>query len=227
MNKLAVIPARSGSTRLKDKNICPINGKPLIRWITQSVIESRCFDDIVISTDSDYIFDQVKDLNVTRHIRPKDLATSQATVLQAMIDLMLHTNREYEIFAYFLPTCPFVSPDDIIMGIDRLKDCDTVVSMTEMQDTLQLACLIEHGRILPMYDNIEHGLTNSRLIKKYYKPSGAFYMGKWKHIIEHRNFFKGKAEAVLIPPERSVDINTIMDVQYAEAIDNHMRIKKD
>ena len=73
---------------------------------------------------------------------------------------------------------------------------------------------------MPIFDNLEAGLTNSKFIKKYYKPSGAFYMGKWDKIIEYGNFFKGNVKGVIIPPERSVDINNLQDVKYAELLLN-------
>ena len=64
MKNIAVIPARGGSTRLKDKNIHPLGGKPLIRWITETVLNSGVFDEVVVSTDSDGIFDVVSNLGV-------------------------------------------------------------------------------------------------------------------------------------------------------------------
>jgi CMP-N-acetylneuraminic acid synthetase len=218
MKILAVIPARAGSTRLKDKNIFPLLGKPLIRWITESVVESNCFQDILISTDGDHIYDAVSDLPIQRHHRPERHATTRATVLDAMIDIMESTEKEYNAFAYFLPTCPFVSSDDIIKGVDKLKnrDCDSVISMTEIPETIQLACVMSEDNVLPVFDNLECGMTNSKFIKKYHKPSGAFYMGLWNYLIENKNFFKRNVKGVIIPPKRSVDINTIEDIQYAE-----------
>ena len=217
MKTLAVIPARAGSTRLKNKNIYPLCGKPLIRWMTEAVIEADRFDDVLISTDSDEIFKAVEDLPVQRHNRPEHHATTRATVLDAMIDLM--QDREgYEAFAYFLPTCPFISYSDIQKGVDKLADrqCDAVVSMTEIPETIQLACVMSEDNVLPVFDNLECGMTNSKFIKKYYKPSGAFYMGLWNYLIENKNFFKRNVKGVIIPSKRSVDINTIEDIQYAE-----------
>ncbi|MHA2275926.1 MAG: cytidylyltransferase domain-containing protein, partial [Candidatus Kariarchaeaceae archaeon] len=86
MRSLAVIPARGGSTRLKDKNIYPLGGKPLIRWTTEAVVNSGVFDKVLISTDSDAIFDAVKDLPVERHVRPENHATVTATALKAMLN---------------------------------------------------------------------------------------------------------------------------------------------
>ena len=219
MSHLAVIPARGGSTRLKHKNITPLLGKPLIRWITNAVLESSCFDKVIISTDDDQIFDAVADLNVERHIRPEHHATVTATVLDAMMDLMNEVET-YNTFSYFLPTCPFISPDDILKGMEKLeqRQCDTVISMTQIPETVQLACLMSQDNVLPVFDNLEWGITNSKFIKKYYKPSGAFYMGLWDYLLKNRNFFKGITKGVVIPPERSVDINTIQDIKYAESL---------
>ncbi len=101
MKKLSVIPARAGSTRLKDKNIHLLGGKPLIRWTTEAVLNSGCFDKLVISTDSNRIFNAVSDLDVIRHHRPPSHATVRATVLDAMLDLMSNFEK-YDIFSYFL-----------------------------------------------------------------------------------------------------------------------------
>ena len=56
--------------------------------MTETVVASECFDKVFISTDDDRIFDAVSDLEVVRHNRPAHHATVQATVLDAMIDLM-------------------------------------------------------------------------------------------------------------------------------------------
>lgn len=218
LKSLAVIPARSGSTRLKDKNIYPLGGKPLIRWTTEAVLKSDRFDKVVISTDGDHIFQEVSDLNVERHTRPAEHATVKATALNAMLSLM-NNYSGYDIFAYFLPTCPFVSSEDISLGFDKLlQEADSVVSMTEMQETIQLACIMKNDLVVPVFDNLTSGMTNSKFIQKYYKPSGAFYMGWWNNIIKERNFFKGNVKGILIPPDRSVDINNLSDIKYAESV---------
>ena len=217
--KLAVIPARGGSTRLKDKNIFPLAGKPLIRWSVEAVLESGSFNKVVVSTDSDEIFSAVADLPIERHHRPAEHATVRATALDAMINLM-YSYEKYDIFSYFLPTCPLVAADDIRQGVELLSDpsypTDFVISMTELQDTFQLACLMKDDWVLPVLDNLTAGLTNSKFIQKYHKPSGAFYMGHWDRILEHQNFFKGNVRGVVIPKERSIDINNIIDIRLAE-----------
>ena len=224
MKKIAVVPARGGSTRLKDKNIYPIAGKPLIRWITETLVESKCFDAVIISTDSDDIFSSVDDLPVERHERPESYATEKSTVLDAMIQLMETCPREImsgsDVFSFFLPThCPLISIDDIRNASNKIEDTDvnSVVGMTEMPETIQLACQMVNDSVLPVFDNLQCGMTNSKFIKKYFKPAG-FYFAKWDWLIENRNFFKDGVKGVLIPKERSVDINDIHDILIAEQL---------
>ena len=185
--RIAVIPARGGSTRLKNKNIFSLDGKPLIRWITEAVIRSESFDKIVISTDDDKIFNAVSDLDVVRHIRPANHATTKATALNAMLNLMQDEEKH-------------------------------VVSITEMPEPIQKACLVKNDWVIPVFDNLTAGLTNSKFIQKYHTPTGAFYISWWDKLLKNKNFFKGQVKGVIIPKHRSVDIDDIVDIKTAEAI---------
>ena len=96
------------------------------------------------------------------------------------------------------------------------EDVDSVVSITEITECIQKACLVKNNWLLPVFDNLEFGLTNSKFVKKYFKPSGAFYISTWDNILTQRNFYKGNVKGALLPTERAVDINTIEDFNYAE-----------
>lgn len=216
MKKVAVIPARGGSTRFKNKNIALLDGKPLICWSVEAVLNSGEFDDVYVSTDSDKIFDAVKHLNVKRHIRPEQHATTKATVLNAMVDMMSNIPK-YDVFAYFLPTCPFIKPEFIKAGVNMLdKNTDSVVSVSYYDDPIQLACIKRGNDIIPIFDNLTSGLTNSKFIQKYVKPNGGFYISHWDNLLENKNFFKGNVKGVEIPSELLVDIDYEYDLKKAE-----------
>ena len=215
-SKMAVVPARGGSTRLIDKNIHLLGGKPLIRWTVEAILNSESFDTVVISTDSDKIYDAVSDLNVERHIRPPEDATEKATALSAMMNLMNQYER-HDVFSYFLPTCPFVTSEEIKKGVQILsEDVDSVVSMTEYSECVQLACQMKEDSVLPFFDNLTSGLTNSKFIKKYYHPTGAFYISWWDKLLINKNFFIGDVKGIMMPKERFIDINDIWDFELAE-----------
>ena len=219
VTKLAVIPARGGSTRLPHKNRLPLAGKPLIRWSVEAVVNSGEFDTVIVSTDDDAIWDCVKDLPVQRHVRPPAHATTRATVLNAMIDLMKHVEK-HDIFAYFLPTCPFIQPKWIQEGVKELvvhPELDSVVSVSSYEEPIQLACIqLENKRIVPVFDNLTSGLTNSKFIQKYVKPNGGFYMSRWNTLLETNNFFKGNVKGITIPHQYLVDIDYQEDLEKAE-----------
>ena len=208
LKKVAIIPARGGSTRLKDKNILLLGNKPLIRWITESVLESNEFDD-------------VKDLPVKRHNRPENLATTKSTVLEAIVKL---TNDipKYDIIAYFLPTCPFLKSEFISEGIKKLnEETDSVVSVSYYDEPIQLACVLKNDDIIPVFDNLTSGLTNSKFIQCYVKPNGGFYMTKWDNLLKNKNFFIGNVKGVLIPNEDLVDIDYKKDLEIANLMLTH------
>ena len=60
-NRIAIIPIRSGSKGLKDKNILPLNGKPLVAWTIESALASNVFDKVFVSTDSEYYAEIAKE----------------------------------------------------------------------------------------------------------------------------------------------------------------------
>ena len=220
--KIAVIPARGGSTRLKDKNIYPLSGKPLIDYTVESIIESGCFDTIMVSTDSDRIAEVVSKYDVDIHIRDPRYATNRITVLEAMLAMMQEIPK-HDIFSYFLPTCPLRSPADIKQGIDLLKEeVDSVVSVVEYSEPIQLALIVQANAAIPVFDNLTAGLTNSRYINKYYRPNGAFYISWWDKLIKNRNFFVNNVKAHIMPKKRSIDINDHVDITVAEIILNKM-----
>jgi len=225
--KVAVIPARGGSTRLTNKNVRLLGGKPLIRWMVESVIESGEFDTVYVSTDSDKIFEAVKDLPVKRHVRPAHHATVKATVLKAMIDMMNEIPK-HDVFAYFLPTCPFLKPEYIKEGVQMLdKETDAVVSVSYYEEPIQLACIKQNDNtIIPIFDNLTAGLTNSKFIQKYVKPNGGFYMSHWDTLQENKNFFKGNVKGILIPNELLVDIDYEHDLNMAEILWTEILSKK-
>lgn len=216
-SRLAVIPARGGSTRLKDKNIYPLGGKPLICHTIEAVIESGCFDTIIVSTDSEAIADEARKYSeIEIYDRPAEYAGERVTVLEALVAMMDDLSR-HDIFAYFLPTCPFRDSEDIRRGIELLQPgTDAVISINQYTQPPQLAMLKRGDDIFPVFDNLTSGVTNSKYFTKYYKPNGGYYMAWWGHIAKTENFFVGDIKGCELSQEHSVDIDNIFDMKFAE-----------
>jgi CMP-N-acetylneuraminic acid synthetase len=219
MNNLAVIPARGGSSRLKDKNILSLEGKPLIFWTIDAVKYSGCFDSIVVSSDSDTILNMVEReyrTTVSLHKRPIEFATRRVPVLDAMLNI-LDEIENIDTFSYFLPTCPFRNKKHVKEGFDLLSDSvDSVISVVEYSEPIQLAGKIENDFFTPFFSNLQENKTNSLFMDKYYKPNGGFYMANVPYLREKRNFFAGKTKGYIMDKVHSIDINDEKDMLVAE-----------
>jgi len=216
---LAVIPARGGSTRLKDKNILPLEGQPLIFWTINAVKYSGCFDSIMVSSDSDTILNMVEReyrTTVILHKRPQNLATKRVPVLNAMLNILDET-KDIKTFSYFLPTCPFRNKKHVKEGFDLLSDSvDSVISVVEYSEPIQLAGKIEDDFFTPFFSNLQENKTNSLFMEKYYKPNGGFYMANVPYLREKRNFFAGKTKGYIMDKAHSIDINDSNDMLVAD-----------
>ena len=226
-SKIAVIPARGGSTRLKNKNIYPLYGKPLICYTIEAILKADIFDSIVVSTDSKKIAKVASDYDVQIYDREPEFSTEKITVLEALIDMMKKI-KKHDIFSFFLPTCPLRNSDDVKNGMALLtQDVDSVISISDFSEPIQLALIKRDETIIPVFDNLTAGLTNSKFIQKYYRPNGSFYISWWDNLIHKKNFFHGNIVGYKMPKIRSVDIDDLCDIIIAEGIIKYQKNVKE
>ena len=118
MSKLAIIPARSGSKRLKNKNTLSFDGKPLVAWTIEQAIGSGTYDRIILSTDSEEIasIGTLYGLNELR-LRPNFLATDHSpiedTIVHVLEELKLNDSYIPDSVSLLQPTSPLRSVSDI------------------------------------------------------------------------------------------------------------------
>ena len=84
MSSICIIPARGGSKRIKNKNIIKFNKRPIIYWSLIAALKSKCFNKIIVSTDSDKIIRIVDKfrLNVECFKRPKSISRDTTPLLR-------------------------------------------------------------------------------------------------------------------------------------------------
>lgn len=108
---VAFIPARSGSKRVKDKNIRPLGGHPMLAYSISTAVESGVFDAVICATDSD------KYADVARHygaevpfLRSSEISGDKSPDVEWvvwMLKMLRETGRDFEIFSILRPTNPF------------------------------------------------------------------------------------------------------------------------
>jgi len=136
MESLIIIPARSGSTRVPNKNLAEINGKPLIYYSIKSSLNIKN-SKVIVSTDSNEIAEISKSLGAhVPFLRPKSLANSTSTSISVIIhtisELIRNNDNIPELIIFKPPTNPFLSTKSIQEMIDlkiRARNIDSVLSI--------------------------------------------------------------------------------------------------
>ncbi len=224
---LAIVPARAGSIRLKNKNFLELDGKPLIQHTIDKLLKIKIIDRIIITSDKKNISKFVKkNKKVIFEPRSKKLSSSKSPVFNTIFDIVKR-NPKFSIVSYFLPTNPLLPIIDIIKGYKRLRNFNSVISIIEYEDPIEISLRFEkiNKKIRPIFKNLLNNKTNSRYLKKSYRPTGCFYISYRKEILKNKSFFsKNKCSGVLYSkPKEYVDINSRSDFEYAKYI---LRSKK-
>ena len=222
---LAVIPARSGSKGLKDKNIRPLAGKPLIAWTIEVAKESSLIDEIIVSTDS-LTYKRIAEQYGASvpFIRPKDLSkdtSSSVDVILHSLDYMKGIGTPYSIVVMLEPTSPLRILSDIdeaISIVARNKAKSAVgICRAESSHPSFLFKSLPNGFITP-YEGVFPNNLRRQDISPVYYLEGSVYASDTLTFYEKRAFYHEETSGVEIPYCRSFEIDTDIDFQIVEAL---------
>jgi CMP-N,N'-diacetyllegionaminic acid synthase len=118
---VALIPARSGSERVREKNIRPLAGHPLLAYAIATARQAEVFDRVVCSTDSGTIAEVAQRYGAdVPFLRPPELATSTSPDIEWIRHALDHLDEHYDLFAIVRATNPFRGPDVLRRGLAQL-----------------------------------------------------------------------------------------------------------
>ena len=222
---LTVIPARSGSKRLKNKNIMMCGGKPLFQWSIITALESKYCEKIVVSTDSYEIAEAARSLNAdVPYIRPEKLSQDTSTTFDVVKDLLDYYINQDIYFDYVLllqPTSPLRIVQDIDLSIELLnkKSADCIVSVSEVDHSPLWSTTLPKDQSLAGFFDKEIDSKRSQDLEKYYRLNGAIYLCDTQKLLLNKSFiFEENVYAYVMPRERSVDIDTNIDLLLADTL---------
>lgn len=222
---LCIIPARSGSEGLKNKNILNFNKKPLIYYTIKAALKSSKITKVLVITDSKKIANISKKFGAeVPFLRPKKLASNSSMVIDTYNYVIerLNKNNNYKIneFIALLPTAPLRNYTDIDNAINlfKRKKADSVISMTEASYPIQWNKLLKKSGRIFSYSKSFDTISNRQIYNKTFIPNGAIYIFNYKKLIKDRNYYFKKTYAYLMPKEKSVDIDNIFDFKFAELL---------
>ena len=208
---LFAILARKGSKRLKDKNILPLNKKPLVCWTIEQALRLKDIAyKIVVSTDSEDIIGygrKYKGLDFIK--RPKYLSTSSST----SIDTLVHLFKKIGYNGYFIllqPTSPLRKDKDIANVYELLlKGKNPIFS----------ACKSIHNSSLTSFvnKNDKFNPLNKKNLDTFY-PNGAIYAAHTDWIKENNTFYDKNSYVYFMDQSSSIDIDYRYQFVIAEAL---------
>lgn len=224
----ALIPARGGSERIPGKNLRPLGGKPLIAHTIEAARAAKAVDRVVVSTDSDEIADVAVKFGAEAPFRrPKEISGTRATELE-FLDHALDWFRDrgggeprYIVLLY--PTSPFRtagSIDRAIAEIERHPDADALRSVRLCSEHPSKMWKIADGRLRPL---IEEADTNVHArayqsLPEVYVQNASIYIIKTTTIRNLRTSVGNRVIPFVMDESESVDVNTPLDFQRAEAL---------
>jgi CMP-N,N'-diacetyllegionaminic acid synthase len=220
---IAVIPARGGSKSVPGKNIRSLGGKPLLAWSIEVAKQVSEIDRIIVSTDDAQIASVGRTHGAEVYARPPHLATDEALVIDALKDLLQTLQAEGETPEWVIllePTCPLRTADDV-------RDCLKLVAQGEYDSvaTFKDAELNPH-RAWRLVDGVPEVFIAGAVpwlprqkLPKAYQLNGAVYVFRASLLAqEAKSLLVGKLGAVLMPRDRSQDIDDSVDFAIVEAL---------
>ena len=221
MKKIAIIPARSGSKGLPNKNVLMLGNKPLIAYTIEAALKSKEFERVIVSTDSLEYKYIAKKFGAKVFMRSEELSNDKASSFIVVEDVLKRTDNEIDYFVLLQVTSPFRNENHIKESINlfenNFNNCDYLVSMQKSDKSSSL--------IKPIYDNSlkEYKIDYSNYSRqKYdeYHPNGAIFIGKVEEYLKQKHFFGEKSIAYFMNKEDSIDIDDSLDFEIAITILN-------
>jgi len=218
VKKIAIIPARSGSKGLVNKNILMLLDKPILAYTIEAAIQSEKFIKVIVSTDSLEYKEIAEKYGAEVVMRGEELSNDSATSYMVIKDVLeKDLGVEYDYFVLLQPTSPFRNYQHINESIEKfeknISNYDFLVSMTETSKTSTLIKPIEEDESLKHYD-LDFSNYKRQNYKEYY-PNGAIFIGKNKEYLERKHFFGKKSLAYFMNKADSIDIDDRLDFEFA------------
>jgi len=225
MTNLIFIPARSGSKRIKNKNLKEFCGFPLIYWTIRSALKCNIKNTfIMVSTDSELIADEATSLGASvPFLRSTENSQDNSNVVDAVLEALQHQSLnelEVENIILLQPTSPLRLPRDIekaFLEFNKEK-LDSIISVCECSHPPYWSNTLPSDLSMIDFLNYEKKEKDKRI---YYRLNGSIYIIKKQVLQNSRNFFTPKnSKAFIMPKERSIDIDTCFDFEMAELLMN-------
>jgi CMP-N-acetylneuraminic acid synthetase len=221
---LGIIPARKGSKRLPGKNVLPLGGTPLVARVIEAAQAASRIDRLIVTSDDEQVLQIAERYGASlRLVRPPQLAADESPaidyVLHALGALEERGEAPFDAVCILQPTSPFTLPADIDATIRLLETsgADTAVSVVELDHAVHpFKMKIMRGDRLLSFIEEERGRMASYELPKIFVRNCSVYVTRRDIVLDKKQIIGDDCRGYVMPQTRSLDINTEMDLAFAE-----------
>ena len=220
---LALVPARSGSKGIKNKNIKLINGKPLIEYTLDFVNKLNFIDLKVVSSDSDKILKIAKKNNFIGIKRSKALSgdkISDYKVIKSIIDNKKILQSRCDYIIYLQPTSPLRKKQELVSALEKIikekySSAWSISKIDKKNHPLKVMILKKSG--LTLYDLKGKKIIARQQLQDLYVRNGVFYIFSVKELIRKKSIYLSKTLPVILN-RKIVNIDNFIDLKIAKKL---------
>jgi len=212
-NSVALIPARKGSNRIKNKNIKKLDGIPVISYSIKLAIQSKLFKTVIVSTDG------IKIAKISQKygakiffLRPKYLSGNNAGTVEVLSHFANFLKKNKVKIKYICCIYP-VAP---LINLDLLKKSYLLIRKNFYNYVVPVSTV--SGSNLTYLQISNKSLVKKTFYKKpidknlfLYNDTGQFYWGKFNSWYLKKKIFSKKTKIVKMRKSGFVDVNTLAD----------------
>ena len=220
MSNLCIIPARGGSKRIPRKNIKPFLGKPIIAYSIEAALNSKLFDEVMVSTDDLEIAALAKKYGASvPFVRSDKTANDFATTFDVIYEVLQEyelLNKKFDLSCCIYPCAPFVTKEKLAKGFELLKEnnYDCVFPIIPFSFPIQRALIENKGKVSFFYP--EFSLSRSQDLEKSYHDAGQFYWLNTEICMEKKKILTDNSGSIVLTELEGQDIDNEIDWKLAE-----------
>ena len=224
MRNIAIIPARSGSKGLPDKNIRLVNGKPLLAYTIKAALESGCFDTVHVSTDSERYAEIAREFGAdVPFLRSAELATDTASTWDAVREVLARyaeLGKKFDTMMLMQPTTPLRTGEDVkaAYALLREKQAKSVIAVCEVDHSPLWCDTIPDSGSMKGFGRKDLAWVNRQDLRPYYRVNGAIYLLSVDGISipPDDDIYEDNCYALFMDRKKSVDIDSEDDLALVE-----------
>lgn len=221
---LGILPARSGSKGIPQKNLREVAGKPLLHWAAEALAGSNVVNFAVCSTDSRVIADLASDVGLAvPFLRTEELANDTSNVIDSVRDMVerLSINQRFEHVVLVQATSPTVTSTDVEMALKLCvsEGLDVVISAVRMPPSQNpaLAFFGGNSRVESWLVGSEAATLRRQDFPTVFRRTGLIYVFRVDHLMSKAQLYTGRTGFIEIENERAISIDDEDDLAKAEA----------